>query len=221
MPGPASHTYHSDKMKSCLEQLEAKGADPGKAHAICYAQLGAEANKLEKSAGDKPCEYCSPDSARFIVKDAKHRYTLGVVYEPDTLDTDGEYATAEDIEKAAHDFMRYLQGRRGLSKVGLDILAKIKEASDSGDEVKLEIDGLDEIAKQGVNSMHLEDLEDSEVVESFVAPIDMKIGDETVKKGSWLAGIVWDDKHFQKIQSGEWTGYSMGGFARKVKSDGN
>jgi hypothetical protein len=39
------HTYHTAKMKKCLKHLEAQGADPGKAHRICYAALGEEANR--------------------------------------------------------------------------------------------------------------------------------------------------------------------------------
>src|SRR5262245_30081096 len=39
----------------------------------------------------------------------RKRYTLGVVYEPDVKDTHGEFAKAEDIEKAAWSFMIRLQ----------------------------------------------------------------------------------------------------------------
>lgn len=41
----APHTYHTAKMASCLKHLEEQGADPGKAHRICYAALGAGANR--------------------------------------------------------------------------------------------------------------------------------------------------------------------------------
>lgn len=40
-----AHEYHSAKMEKCLMHLKDQGADPGKAHAICYASLGAEANR--------------------------------------------------------------------------------------------------------------------------------------------------------------------------------
>jgi cation transport regulator len=154
---------------------------------------------------------------QYVKKDAKARYTLGIVYEPDELDTDNEFSTADEIEKAAHDFMRELQGRRGLAKAGLEILSKVKEAMESETEVKLEVDKpLAELAKRGVSAMHIEDLEDAEIVESFIAPTDMKIGKQAVKKGSWLAGIIWPEDVFKKIESGEWTGYSMGGTAHKV-----
>ena len=36
-----------------------------------------------------------------LEKHEERRYTLGVVYEPNVEDTDGEFAKAEDIESAA------------------------------------------------------------------------------------------------------------------------
>lgn len=160
-----------------------------------------------------------PKVSKLIAKDEKRRYTLGVVYEPDALDTDNEYTDAAELEKACWDFMRELQGTRGLAKTGLEILAKVKEAAETDAEVQLEIDdALAEIAKRGVNAMHVEDLEDCEIVECYIAPADMKIGEATIKKGTWLAGIIWSPEHFTKIENGEWTGYSMGGSAHKVKN---
>lgn len=38
------HKYHTPKMLRCLTYLEAQGKDPGAAHRICYASLGAGAN---------------------------------------------------------------------------------------------------------------------------------------------------------------------------------
>jgi len=225
--GSESHTYHTDKMTRCISDLVDKGHDEGSAHAICYTSLGADANKIEKSEdSDKPCTICEaiakvratlhPPS--ILAKDSKRRYTLGVVYEPDTLDTDNEFAKAEDIEVAAWDFMRSLQGHGEMAKAGLDLISKIKDAVDSDDEVKLEVTDelLEKIGKRGVNAMHIADLDNSEVVESFIAPTDMEIDGQSVKKGSWLAGIVWDEESFKKIEDGHWKGYSMGGRARKA-----
>lgn len=208
-------------MKRCIDDLEAKGADPGKAHAICYSSLGPEANKIEKSdADDEPCEVCEKLSktTRIVSKDAKRRFTLGVVYEPYAHDTDNEWTDPAELEKACWDFMREIQGRGETAKTALSLLAEIKKAAEDGDEVELDITDIDEvIEKRGVNAMHREDLEDSEVVECYIAPADMVIGGEAVKKGSWLAGIVWSPEVFAKIENGEWRGYSMGGRAQKVK----
>jgi len=41
----AAHEYHTDKMEACLKHLKDQGADPEKAHKICYAALGEDANR--------------------------------------------------------------------------------------------------------------------------------------------------------------------------------
>lgn len=219
--GSESHTYHTDKMKRCISDLLDKGHDEGSAHAICYTSLGPDANKIEKaSADDQPCEKCDElnHSRRIVSKDDKRRYTLGVVYSPDEFDTDNEFTDAAELEKACWNFMREIQGRGEVAKAALSLLGEIKKAADNGDEVQLDISDLDEvIEKRGVNLMHAEDLEDSEIVECFIAPTDMIINGEVVKRGSWLAGIVWSPEVFEKIESGKLTGYSMGGRAHKIK----
>ena len=35
----------------------------------------------------------------------KRKLVYGIVYEPEVKDTDGDYASADEIEKAAHDFL--------------------------------------------------------------------------------------------------------------------
>ena len=58
------------------------------------------------------------------------------------------------------------------------------------------------------------------VVESYVAPCDMEIGGEVVTKGTWLITTeventdVWD-----KVEKGEYTGYSMGGRGNYSEED--
>jgi hypothetical protein len=55
---------------------------------------------------------------------------------------------------------------------------------------------------------------DATVVESYIAPTDLSIAGQTVKMGSWVMVTkinnvdLWD-----KIESGEYTGYSIGGVA--------
>lgn len=57
-----------------------------------------------------------------------------------------------------------------------------------------------------------------DIYESYLAPTKLKIGNQTVKKGTWLLMYhVSDDKLWKQIKSGEITGLSIGGFARRVK----
>lgn len=105
--------------------------------------------------------------------DDDERIVMGVVYEPNEEDTQGDYATAEEIRKAAYSFM------------------------ENGQIYKV---------------MHKDVAVDICVLETYLAPVEFQIGDETVTKGTWLLasrippGEMWAD-----IKSGEFTGYSMGG----------
>ncbi len=56
-----------------------------------------------------------------------------------------------------------------------------------------------------------------ELVESYIAPMDMVIGSKTVKAGSWIMTMrVLDMKLWKKIKDGEITGFSIGGIAKVI-----
>lgn len=162
------------------------------------------------------------DDGKMLVLDkaAEKRYTLGVVYEPDVTDTQGEFAKAEDIESAAWDFMARLQE---FAKAGRVF---VKHAI-QGETTSLEIDEdlakeLDEeIAKSerdGLDDQHLQVDEDlGTIVESYIAPVDFVVNGQGVKKGAWLLGVVWSEAMFQKIKKGERTGLSMYGRAARMR----
>lgn len=52
-----------------------------------------------------------------------------------------------------------------------------------------------------------------EVVESYVAPQDFQVGEETISKGSWVLVTKADEETWESIKKGEITGYSMAGIA--------
>lgn len=160
---------------------------------------------------------------RFIAKNDKHHYTLGVVYEPNELDTQGDFSTADEIEKACWDFMARLQGKDTVTKTALRVLEEVVKAAKSGQEIRLDItDAFEIVEKRGLNDMHVSDDGDETlgtIVECYIAPVDMVIGDETVKKGTWLLGVQWSPEYFAKVESGERTGFSMEGVARRVEVD--
>lgn len=78
-------------------------------------------------------------------------------------------------------------------------------------------------AKNGnqVDLQHdFEALESADVVESWVAKADFSIGDETVKKGTWLMTVeVADEDVWNAVQKGEITGFSMGGVGKYDTED--
>jgi hypothetical protein len=59
-----------------------------------------------------------------------------------------------------------------------------------------------------------------EVIESWVAKSEMKLGDQEIKKGTWLMSVhVTDDDTWEGIQKGEITGFSMGGVGERVEHE--
>lgn len=58
------------------------------------------------------------------------------------------------------------------------------------------------------------------VVESFLAPVDYMMGEQQVKKGSWVMVVkVYSDGLWADIKKGAYTGFSIGGVGRRVPYD--
>ena len=55
------------------------------------------------------------------------------------------------------------------------------------------------------------------VLESYVSPVDFTAGEATVRKGTWLLAVrILSDALWEQVKSGELTGFSIGGSARRV-----
>ena len=68
------------------------------------------------------------------------------------------------------------------------------------------------------NLFHVAETEKFEFAESFLAPTDFVLGDNFVKKGTWLTTIqVLDDELWDLIKSGEVNGVSIGAIASVTK----
>lgn len=170
----------------------------------------------------KTAKKSTPAEAKMQVvsKVDKQRYTLGVVYEPGVPDSHDDFATAETIEKAAWGFMRKLQADVTEAKRARELIEGIHKALD-GEAVRIDVtDWADQLEKGRLGDMHM-DWQDGfgEIVESYIAPADFEIDGENISKGSWLMGVIWSQEMFSKIESGERTGYSLGGRAFRVEVD--
>ena len=54
------------------------------------------------------------------------------------------------------------------------------------------------------------------ILESYIAPSDLKLGETDVRKGTWLMAVrVLSDELWQRVRAGELTGFSIGGSARR------
>ena len=56
-----------------------------------------------------------------------------------------------------------------------------------------------------------------EVVESYIAPADFEIGEETITKGSWVLVTKATDEIWEEVKDGSLTGYSMAGTAETIE----
>lgn len=78
-------------------------------------------------------------------------------------------------------------------------------------------------AKHGdqVDLQHsFESVDSLTVVENYVAPSDLMIGDEPVTKGTWILTVECaDDAIWQAVQKHEITGFSMGGVGKYSEED--
>lgn len=66
---------------------------------------------------------------------------------------------------------------------------------------------------QNIDKQHDFETEAGKVVESYVAPVDMEIGEETIAKGTWVLVTKATNEMWESIQKGEFTGYSLAGTA--------
>jgi hypothetical protein len=76
---------------------------------------------------------------------------------------------------------------------------------------------------QNAGHMHQTLINQSAVVcESYIAPVDFTMGDQPVKKGTWvLAMHILNDALWGQIKDGTLTGFSIGGWAQRVPAQGN
>lgn len=109
----------------------------------------------------------------FAAKEPKRRIVYGVVYEPEHPDLQGDWASPEQIEQAAHQFL-----------------------ADFG----------------RTNVEHADEAPGVRVVESYIAPADIQLGEQTIRKGSWVVAVkVANNEVWRMVESGELTGFSMQG----------
>lgn len=61
------------------------------------------------------------------------------------------------------------------------------------------------------NLLHLVETDSFSIVESYISQVDMILGEQVVKAGSWLCVLqVWDDFIWEEIKTGQLTGVSVG-----------
>lgn len=56
------------------------------------------------------------------------------------------------------------------------------------------------------------------VVENYISPMEFTLGEETVRKGTWIMAVkVLDEELWEGVKKGEYTGFSIGGRGVRTK----
>lgn len=70
----------------------------------------------------------------------------------------------------------------------------------------------------GIDFMHAGDNGSGLVTQSFIAPVDFKLGTQTIKKGAWVMEVkVLDKDVWEAILAGDITGFSMAGHGETIR----
>ena len=148
---------------------------------VSYVRRGA--NKKQFFLAKSACRHSDVEfKVKFLSKNDnadEKRLLYGVVYEPDSEDTYGDFMTKDEIEKTAHEFLEHYRN--------IDTEHNL-------------------LAGAGV------------VVESYVAPVSLSIGDNVVKAGSWVLVTRASEDIWEAWKDGDITGYSMFGISREAKT---
>lgn len=64
---------------------------------------------------------------------------------------------------------------------------------------------------------HRVETSDAVFVESYIAPSDLEINGESVKKGTWLANVQFNETLWPDVKSGKYNGLSIGCFATSTE----
>ena len=137
-----------------------------------------------------PATFALP--ARIVKSDGARQVAYGVVLEPctaeTTRDSQGDWYTADDIEKAAHGFLEAVAKGEG----GADLMhLQDGDGPLIGYPVESFIAPVDFVWGDGDRT-------------------------EIVKAGSWVMGVIWPEKQWEEIKKGKFTGYSVQGRGRRI-----
>jgi len=83
----------------------------------------------------------------------------------------------------------------------------------SADEVRKACHNYNQYCRKA-NLFHLEQTDAFDIVESYIAPVDMVVNDVVIKAGAWMSVVqVNDDDLWEGIKDNTITGVSIGAYA--------
>lgn len=138
------------------------------------------------TAPEQPAEATAVAKSGNILKmDLEERTMTSIVLEPDEIDAQGDIIDADQIKLTQRRFMGKYFS--GQAKIGV---------------------------------MHNDFKKPIQLLDSYLAPVDFTMetprGIEKIKKGSWIATVkINDDDTWNRVKSGEYTGFSIGGSGQR------
>lgn len=153
--------------------------------AVALLAADAEATLLKwmETPADKP------DAYRVVKADDEQKYTLGVAYPADEIDSHGDFTDAAQLERAAWGFMANVIAKNDPG-VGTD-----------------HADGTDGAARVVESYIY-----------RGPTWVDEESGEVIAKEGDWLVGAVWTDEGWERVKKDELTGWSIQGLAYRDDS---
>jgi len=139
-------------------------------------------------------------------------------------DHDGTFEAAKEEKKASDLLVKFIDIRKddAEERIVYGIVYEPDEDDKQGDwaseeEIRLAAYSFME-SEQLFKINHSKNASGIHVLESFLAPVDFDVGEENVKKGSWvLASRINDDLVWEGIKKGDYTGYSMAGSGIRIQ----
>ncbi|HMA93892.1 MAG TPA: XkdF-like putative serine protease domain-containing protein [Polyangiaceae bacterium] len=148
-------------------------------------------------------------------------------YEPTTKSLEGDVEFLDfNTEDSGHDFAKSAPLIKGLDPnderyvLGIVLEPEVVDAQGdiySAEEIRQAAHRfMEEFG--GLGLMHRMRVNDQvKVLETYLAPTDLALGDVSVQKGTWLFAVrVLSDVLWERVKSGDLTGFSIGGSARKI-----
>lgn len=109
-------------------------------------------------------------------------------------------------------------------RIVFGVVLEPKEVDSQGDTIRkpveIEVAAHNWLAKFQDRGVQHKQIANSkiEIYESYIVPVSLTIGGQRVKKGSWLLMYhIVDDALWKEVKAGKFTGFSIGGFARRRK----
>jgi len=204
MPSPGSYEWLRDEITEEIQE-ERPGLDFW----------------IEETFPDHVIIRTFPDGDYYRVAYTSHPAAEGAQTEDLTL---GEWTELIQrwvpVEKAIRLLVPVQKAGPGPRRISLGVVLEPDTTDLQGDVMKAEDIELSAHAwmehSQLGGEQHADIVKGARVVESYIAPCDFVVKcadgtEEAVLKGSWVLGMRWPEKVWKRIESGELTGYSVGG----------